>query len=234
MDHPAATVPDLPAGLGRPCHGGALKASSRGPCQGLSPPRGPRPPRLHLLQLHRRVHLLRPHQSRLFWVPFPRAEQGVGVVVVAAAVAEGDVVEVLAVGAPLLHSRHRVLLALLSQPLVRAHLHVALLGSQWRACPATMLVGAPPGFYPTPWTTPSGASGWDQAALARSFSTMGLTPVGPEWIADSGATYHTTLDPGILSSPSFLSPFVHHGRQWLVSSCHVRGCHWHSWLLSSS
>ena len=30
---------------------------------------------------------------------------------------------------------------------------------------------------------------------------MGLTPtVGPEWIADSGATYHTTPDPGILSS----------------------------------
>jgi hypothetical protein len=30
---------------------------------------------------------------------------------------------------------------------------------------------------------------------------MGLTPpVGPEWIADSGATYHTTPDPGILLS----------------------------------
>jgi hypothetical protein len=70
-----------------------------------------------------------------------------------------------------------------------------------------MLAGAPsPGVYTTsPWATPSGASPgpacWDQAALARSFSTMGLTPpVGPEWIADSGATNHTTPDPGILSS----------------------------------
>jgi hypothetical protein len=42
---------------------------------------------------------------------------------------------------------------------------------------------------------------WDQAALAQSFSTVGLTPpVGTEWIADSGASYHTTPDAGILSS----------------------------------
>jgi hypothetical protein len=64
----------------------------------------------------------------------------------------------------------------------------------------------PPGTYSaSPWVTPSSASsgpaGWDQAALACSFSTLGLTPsVGPEWIADSGATYHTTSDPSILSS----------------------------------
>jgi hypothetical protein len=45
------------------------------------------------------------------------------------------------------------------------------------------------------------ARGWDQAALAQSFSTVGLTPpVGTEWIADSGASYHTTPDAGILSS----------------------------------
>jgi hypothetical protein len=32
-----------------------------------------------------------------------------------------------------------------------------------------------------------GGGGWDQAALAQSFSTVGLTPpVGTEWIADSG------------------------------------------------
>jgi hypothetical protein len=43
--------------------------------------------------------------------------------------------------------------------------------------------------------------GWDQAALAHSFSTVGLTPpVGTEWIANSGASYHTTSDAGILSS----------------------------------
>jgi hypothetical protein len=45
------------------------------------------------------------------------------------------------------------------------------------------------------------AGGWDQAALAQSFITVGLTsPVGTEWIADSGASYHTTPDAGILSS----------------------------------
>ena len=37
------------------------------------------------------------------------------------------------------------------------------------------------------------------AILGRS-STMAPTPVGPAWIADSGATYHTTPDPSILSS----------------------------------
>ena len=43
--------------------------------------------------------------------------------------------------------------------------------------------------------------GWDQAALAQSFSAMGLTPlVSTEWIADSGASFHTTPDAGILSS----------------------------------
>jgi hypothetical protein len=70
-----------------------------------------------------------------------------------------------------------------------------------------MLTGVPPpGVFPSsqwaaPAGTPPGVAGWDQAALARSFSTMGLTPpVGPEWIADSGATYHTIPDPGILSS----------------------------------
>jgi hypothetical protein len=46
-----------------------------------------------------------------------------------------------------------------------------------------------------------GGGGWDQAALAQSFSAVGLTPpVGTEWIADSGASYHTTPDAGILSS----------------------------------
>ncbi|XP_021309205.1 uncharacterized protein LOC110432736 [Sorghum bicolor] len=81
--------------------------------------------------------------------------------------------------------------------------------------PAAMLAGAPPGFPSvTPWAAPFpasswatppptllGSAGWDQAALAHSFSTMALTPpVGPEWVADSGATYHTTPNPSILSS----------------------------------
>jgi hypothetical protein len=72
--------------------------------------------------------------------------------------------------------------------------------------PAAMLAGASSGSPSvTPWMAPpastwSGPAGWDQAALAHSFSTMALTPPGgPEWVADSGATYHTTPNPGILS-----------------------------------
>ena len=81
--------------------------------------------------------------------------------------------------------------------------------------PVAMLAGAPPGFpsaipwaasFPaSTWATPPaalpGPAGWDQAVLANSFSTMALTPpVEPEWVADSGATYHTTPNLGILSS----------------------------------
>jgi hypothetical protein len=59
---------------------------------------------------------------------------------------------------------------------------------------------APTGTPPPPPSS-SWPRGWDQAALAQSFSTMGLTPpVGTEWITDSGAPYHTTPDAGILSS----------------------------------
>jgi hypothetical protein len=76
---------------------------------------------------------------------------------------------------------------------------------------------SPPGFAfasPSPWTStpaasswptlasapPSGVVGWDAAALA-AFQTPTLTPsMGPEWIANTGATYHTTPDPGILTS----------------------------------
>ena len=64
------------------------------------------------------------------------------------------------------------------------------------------------GAAPAPsWTSPAQHSqqptwpgGWDQAALAQSFSTMGLTPpVSTKWIDDSGASFHTTPDAGILS-----------------------------------
>src|SRR6185437_10682518 len=73
--------------------------------------------------------------------------------------------------------------------------------------PAAMFTGAAPLFAPS-WTPPAQPSqqptwpgGWDQAALAQSFSTMGLTPpTRTAWIADSGASFHTTPDAGILSS----------------------------------
>ena len=89
---------------------------------------------------------------------------------------------------------------------------------------AAMFAGAQPGFTsssgfgfapPSPWTLtpaaspwptssaapPSGHVGWDAAALAAAFPTPTLTPpMGPEWIADTGATYHITPDHGILTS----------------------------------
>jgi hypothetical protein len=60
---------------------------------------------------------------------------------------------------------------------------------------------------------------------------MSLTPpVGPEWIADSGATYHTTPHPGILSSvhsPSSLpsSIMVANGPCLPVTSVGTAGAH---------
>ena len=45
--------------------------------------------------------------------------------------------------------------------------------------------------------------------MAHSFGTMALTPpVAPEWVTDSGATYHTTPNPGILSSVHPPSSFL--------------------------
>ncbi|XP_039815356.1 translation initiation factor IF-2-like [Panicum virgatum] len=67
--------------------------------------------------------------------------------------------------------------------------------------PAAMFTGAAP-LFALSWTPPAQPSqpptwprGWDQAALALSFSTMGLTPpLSTEWIANSGASFHTTPD----------------------------------------
>ena len=81
------------------------------------------------------------------------------------------------------------------------------------AGPATppVLSWTPP---PQPSQPPLWPGGWDQAALAQSFSTMGLTPpTSTEWFADSDAAFHTTPDAGILSSvrpphPSFPSSIM--------------------------
>ena len=106
----------------------------------------------------------------------------------------------------------RYALAILQQPMVRTHLDVALPGSggRWgtssapagghvhRRCSTLRAV-----LDPARSAQPAAdlAWGWDQAALAQSFSTMGLMPpVSTEWIADSGASFHTTPDAGILSS----------------------------------
>ncbi|WVZ96618.1 hypothetical protein U9M48_042233 [Paspalum notatum var. saurae] len=62
---------------------------------------------------------------------------------------------------------------------------------------------------------PTWPPGWAQTTLAHSFTTVGLPPLlSTDWIADSGASFHTTPNAAILSSvrpplPSFL-PFFHH------------------------
>ena len=55
------------------------------------------------------------------------------------------------------------------------------------AQPAAVFAGSTTSF-PPPWIPP-----------AQTFNTMGLTPpVSPDWIADSGALFHTTPHAGIL------------------------------------
>ena len=84
-----------------------------------------------------------------------------------------------------------------------------------------MLADAAPLFAPL-WTPPAPPSqqptwpgGWDQAALAPSLSATGRTqPVSTEWIADSGASFHTTLDYRyslFCPTPTPLLSFFHHG-----------------------
>ena len=68
--------------------------------------------------------------------------------------------------------------------------------------------------------------------LATSFNTMAPPPpIGPAWIVDSGATYHTNPDPGILSSvqpPSFSHPssiMVANGSCLPITSVGAAGTH---------
>jgi hypothetical protein len=71
----------------------------------------------------------------------------------------------------------------------------------------------PPGFVPgqqqlyqqAPLAPPPG---WDQQSLANSFSTMALHPLHNsvnDWVANSGASHHTTPSVGIISNPRLLN-----------------------------
>lgn len=125
-------------------------------------------------------------------------------------------------------------LALHLQLMDRSRLHVARPIPRWSsttACspnttwfrvslgnlPSTMSAPQPPLLPVSPhsassWTPWS--DGWDELSLASSFSTMALThPALINWVADSGASYHTTLDTGILSSshpPLPSTPIIEH------------------------
>jgi hypothetical protein len=58
---------------------------------------------------------------------------------------------------------------------------------------------------------------------------------GPEWIGHRCyLPHHSQPRYTHLCSPSFLSSFVHHGGEWLVSSCHICGCRRPSRLFSYS
>ena len=119
----------------------------------------------------------------------------------------------------------RYVLAILQQPMVRAHLDVAVPGS-WRGVSSSAPAGGHVHWHCSTLRVvldPAGSAqpatdlawGWDQSALAQSFSTMGLTPlVSTERIADSGASFHTTPYADILSSvrpPQPLLSFFYHG-----------------------
>jgi hypothetical protein len=61
---------------------------------------------------------------------------------------------------------------------------------------------APPA--PPPGWAPWNGAGWDQQSLANSFSTMALQPPHNsvnDWVADSGASHHTTHSVGNISNP---------------------------------
>jgi hypothetical protein len=84
---------------------------------------------------------------------------------------------------------------------------------------------AAPGYYPAPGYTPGQqhqasyqaptpanwspwtGSGWDQQSLANSFNTMALTPppTTQDWVADSGASHHSTPSAGHISHPRTLT-----------------------------
>jgi hypothetical protein len=57
---------------------------------------------------------------------------------------------------------------------------------------------------PSPGWNPWVDAGWDQQSLAHSFNTMALHPPPTsvqDWVADSGATHHTTTSIGNISTP---------------------------------
>jgi hypothetical protein len=57
---------------------------------------------------------------------------------------------------------------------------------------------------PSPGWNPWVGVGWDQQSLAHSFNTMTLYPPSTsvqDWVADSGATHHTTPSIGNISTP---------------------------------
>jgi hypothetical protein len=68
--------------------------------------------------------------------------------------------------------------------------------------PQQLYQQAPPA-PPLSWAPWNGV-GWDQQSLANSFSTMALQPPHNsvnDWVADSGASHHTTHSVGNISNP---------------------------------
>jgi hypothetical protein len=129
-------------------------------------------------------------------------------------------------------------LALLQQPLVRAHRDVALPGTWWRAsstgrhvrgCPSGVLSTGVPPDDPVGHTFRrlTGAGRLESGGPGTLLLHLGLdTSCRPG--VDRRLGCHLPHHPGLrytlfYLSSFFLTPFVYHGRQWLMSSCHVRG-----------
>jgi hypothetical protein len=63
---------------------------------------------------------------------------------------------------------------------------------------------------------------WDQQLLANSFSMMTLTSLALiKWVADTGASYHTTLNDGILLIYTLLIHLFYRCWQWEYSYGHL-------------
>ena len=236
VDHPATALPHLSTGPWRPCPGGAHSGH---------------PARVHIhvgvlvfldcpcrysstASVHSAAIVSSLSSSR-------RAERGWGAVAAAVAV-EGDVVRVLALGVTRrqrLHGAHPDPLsttrgrgASLCGP---SRLPAVSLTRQ-RPCLLVLLQGFPlrlRGLHlPAPhlglsvgtrrlWLLPH--HGPDTAYRSRLDCRFGCH------LPHYSRPWYTLLRP-----PSFLSPFVHHGRKWFMSSCQICGCRWRSWFFSSS
>jgi hypothetical protein len=111
----------------------------------------------------------------------------------------------------------------LSRPSQPAHLTVPSYGAPLPSAPSLPYLLSALHLLPlqripalAPWSMLVG--GWDQASLVASFdTTTASAPTSPDWVVDSGASFHTTTV-GTLSHshpPSFL---YHCGEQFHPSS----------------
>jgi hypothetical protein len=233
----------------------------RSPAQGPRPPRqhwrlSPRP--VHLLRHSLPLALVLPGRA---WAAGVEVAEAGAVVVVAAVVAA---VVVAPAVVPVAAHRRRVpagcALAHFPPPVVRTHLHMAVPGAQFRrSSPGGHVRWCAIGVH-----LAVGVRLRLSIALALDTCRFvvahvaGYATVRTDWLgrgrpgcfldSHSDSADGSQVDCGHrcylphhsqpwythLCSPSFLSPFIYHGGEWLVSSCHICGCRRLSRLFSHS